>query len=123
MYRHNAERFAPILKPTHTALTAALWSARALDTPLVEQWTVRLTPRETAPICPAPRASGAPLMGSLQMAQELDLKTMDRRLVDRLVRRGEVSEKELEKTLKQLPDVAEEGAAFESKLEGTDSQG
>ncbi len=57
------------------------------------------------------------------MAQELDLKTMDRRLVDRLVRRGEVSEKELEKTLKQLPDVAEEGAAFESKLEDLDSQG
>ncbi|MBS2029827.1 MAG: hypothetical protein JST54_18140 [Deltaproteobacteria bacterium] len=57
------------------------------------------------------------------MAQELDLKTMDRRLVDRLVRRGEVSEKELEKTLKQLPDVAEEGASFESKLEDTGSQG
>src|SRR6185312_7091378 len=24
MYRHNPERFAPILKPTHTALTVAL---------------------------------------------------------------------------------------------------
>ena len=54
---------------------------------------------------------------------EFDLKSMDRRLVDRLVRRGEVSEKELEKLLKQLPDVAEEGAPFESKLEDATSQG
>jgi len=51
------------------------------------------------------------------MAQELDLTRMDRRLVDRLVRRGEVSEKELEKALKQLPDTAAEGVAMDAKLE------
>jgi hypothetical protein len=51
------------------------------------------------------------------MAQELDLKTMDRRLVDRLVRRGEISEKDLEKALKQLPDQTEEAEAVQAKFE------
>ena len=56
------------------------------------------------------------------MAQELDLKNMDRRLVDRMVRRGEISEKELEKVLKQLPDLANEAAPVEAKLERLDTQ-
>jgi len=51
------------------------------------------------------------------MAQELDLSKMDRRLVDRLVRRGELGEKELDKFLKQLPDLADEAAQVEAKLE------
>ena len=54
------------------------------------------------------------------MAAELDLKNMDRRLVDRLVRRGEISEKEVEKTLKQLPDQAEEAEAFQVKFESVE---
>lgn len=56
------------------------------------------------------------------MAQEIDIRNMDRRILDRLVRRGEISEKDVEKTLKQLPDAAEEAAEVESKLEAEDGQ-
>jgi len=51
------------------------------------------------------------------LAQDLDLSKMDRRLVDRLVRRGELGEKELDKFLKSLPDLADEAAQVEAKLE------
>lgn len=56
------------------------------------------------------------------MPQELDIRNMDRRILDRLVRRGEVSEKEVEKVLKQLPDAAEEAAEVDSKLEPVEGQ-
>ena len=49
--------------------------------------------------------------------QELDYRSMDRRILDRLVRRGEVSEKDVEKALKQLPDAAEEAAPVEVKMD------
>jgi hypothetical protein len=51
------------------------------------------------------------------MAEEIDLKEMDRRLVARLVRKGDVSEREVEKALKQLPDVADKAALVDTKLD------
>ncbi len=51
------------------------------------------------------------------MAEEIDLKNADRRLVARMVRRGSVGEKELEKALKTLPDLADKAAAVETAFE------
>ena len=51
------------------------------------------------------------------MAQDIDIRNMDRRILDRLVRRGEVSEKDVEKALKQLPDAAEESAPVDVKMD------
>jgi hypothetical protein len=50
------------------------------------------------------------------MADEIDLKDMDRRLVARLVRKGDVSEREVEKALKHLPDSADKAAPVDTKL-------
>jgi len=51
------------------------------------------------------------------MADEIDLKEVDRRLVARMVRKGDVSEREVEKALKQLPDVADKAALVDTKLD------
>jgi hypothetical protein len=51
------------------------------------------------------------------MAEDIDLKEVDRRLVARMVRKGDVSEREVEKALKQLPDVAEKAAPVDTKLD------
>jgi hypothetical protein len=55
------------------------------------------------------------------MADEIDLKKVDRRLLARMVRRGEVSEREVEKALKQLPDVADQAAPVDTRL-GTEEE-
>jgi hypothetical protein len=51
------------------------------------------------------------------MAEEIDPKTIDRRLVTRMIRKGELSEREVEKSLKQLPDVADKAAPVDTRLE------
>jgi hypothetical protein len=51
------------------------------------------------------------------MAEEIDLKEVDRRLVARMVRKGDVSEREVEKALKQLRDVADKAAPVDTKLD------
>ena len=51
------------------------------------------------------------------MAEEIDLKEVDRRLVARMVRKGDVSEREVEKALKQLPDVADKAEPVDTKLD------
>jgi hypothetical protein len=51
------------------------------------------------------------------MAQDLDLKTLDRRVIDRLLKRGELHDKDVEKFLKQQPDLTEEALSVESKFE------
>jgi len=51
------------------------------------------------------------------MAEEIDLKTMDRRLVTRLIRKGALGEREVEKALKQLPDVADKAAPVDTRLD------
>jgi hypothetical protein len=51
------------------------------------------------------------------MADAIDPKDIDRRLVPRMIRKGELSEREVEKALKQLPDVADKAAPVDTSLE------
>ncbi len=53
------------------------------------------------------------------MAQEkmdIDPKTLDRRVAARLVRRGIITEKELEKAVKAMPDSADKCEPVETQL-------
>jgi hypothetical protein len=54
------------------------------------------------------------------MADPHDSKTLDKRVVHRYVRKGVVDEKEYEKHLKNLPDLAERAAPVEASIEGED---
>jgi hypothetical protein len=47
-------------------------------------------------------------------------RMLDRRVSERYVKRGELAEKDLEKHLKALPDLADEAVPFESKFEARD---
>lgn len=47
---------------------------------------------------------------------DLDLKNLDNRVAARMVRRGQLSEKELEKAYKQLADSAEKAQPVETLL-------
>ena len=51
---------------------------------------------------------------------DLDLKNLDRRVAARMVRKGQLSEKELEKALKQLPDVETKGEVVDTFLDDDD---
>jgi hypothetical protein len=55
------------------------------------------------------------------MANDTEPKDIDRRLVARMVRKGELSEREVEKSLKQLPDVADKAQPVETALEPHES--
>jgi hypothetical protein len=57
------------------------------------------------------------------MAEEIDLRDIDRRLVPRMIRKGELSEREVEKALKQLPDVAANAAPVDTELEPHEGSG
>jgi len=48
---------------------------------------------------------------------EIDPKTLDRRLAARLVRRGIITEKDLEKSMRQLPDLADRAKPVDTALE------
>jgi hypothetical protein len=48
---------------------------------------------------------------------DIDPKTLDRRIAARLVRRGMVTEKELEKAYKGLPDAADKAVPIEVELD------
>jgi hypothetical protein len=54
------------------------------------------------------------------MADPHDSKTLDKRVVHRYVRKGIVDDKEYEKHLKNLPDLAEKAAPVEASIEGED---
>ena len=54
------------------------------------------------------------------MADPHDTKTLDKRVVHRYVRKGIVDDKEYEKHLKNLPDLADEAAPVEASIEGED---
>ncbi len=54
------------------------------------------------------------------MAETQDNKTVDKRVVLRYVRKGIVDEKDYEKLLKNLPDLAEKAAPVEASIEGED---
>lgn len=51
---------------------------------------------------------------------EIDPKTLDRRLAARLVRRGIITEKELEKSVRTLPDAAEKAKSVDTVLDDED---
>jgi hypothetical protein len=48
---------------------------------------------------------------------EIDPKTLDRRLAARLVRRGVITEKELEKSVRTLPDMADKAKPVDTILD------
>ncbi len=51
------------------------------------------------------------------MATDLDLDQLDRRMVDRLIKKGLLSEKDWEKHLKALPDLADSAQPVETEFE------
>jgi hypothetical protein len=54
------------------------------------------------------------------MADEIDRKLLDKRVAQRYVRKGLLDEKEWEKHLKSLPDVAAQAVPVESDLDNDD---
>lgn len=54
------------------------------------------------------------------MADQPSDRNIDKRVVHRYVRKGIVDEKEYEKHLKTLPDLAEKAAPVEASIEGED---
>jgi hypothetical protein len=54
------------------------------------------------------------------MADPHETKTIDKRVAQRYVRKGIVDEKEYEKHLKNLPDLADKAAPVEASIEGED---
>ena len=53
------------------------------------------------------------------MANDTDYRSMDRRVAARMVRKGLLSDKELEKGLKGLPDLADKALPVETVFEET----
>ena len=54
------------------------------------------------------------------MADNIDIKYLDRRTVERYLRSGQIDEKDYEKYLKSLEDVAEKGAPVETMMDDAD---
>ncbi len=54
------------------------------------------------------------------MADPHDNKSLDKRVVHRYVRKGVVDEKDYEKHIKNLPDLADQAAPVEASIEGED---
>jgi hypothetical protein len=54
------------------------------------------------------------------MADQLENKIYDKRVAHRYVRKGVLDEKEWEKHVKGLPDLAEQAAPVEASIEGED---
>lgn len=53
------------------------------------------------------------------MGNDVDYRGMDRRVVARMVRKGILNDKEVEKGLKGLPDLAEKALPIETVFEET----
>jgi hypothetical protein len=51
------------------------------------------------------------------MADTLENKLVDKRVVHRYVKKGRVDEKEYEQHVKKLPDLADQAVAIESEIE------
>jgi hypothetical protein len=51
------------------------------------------------------------------MADTLENRLIDKRVVQRYVKKGVVDEKDLEQHLKKLPDLADQAVAVESEIE------
>ena len=56
------------------------------------------------------------------MAETLDVRLIDRRTWDRYLRNGQLDEKEYERYLKNLPDVAEKGTTVETVMDADEEQ-
>ena len=54
------------------------------------------------------------------MADTYETRMLDKRVTDRYLKRNELSDKELEKHLKALPDLEAEALTIESTLESLD---
>jgi len=54
------------------------------------------------------------------MADEIDRKLIDKRVAHRYVKKGVLDEKDWEKHMKSLPDLAEQAMPVESDLEDDD---
>lgn len=54
------------------------------------------------------------------MSETFENKTIDKRVVHRYLRKGIVDEKEWERHLKALPDVADQAVPVEASIEGED---
>ncbi|HET7755519.1 MAG TPA: hypothetical protein VFK85_16560 [Anaeromyxobacteraceae bacterium] len=52
---------------------------------------------------------------------ELDLKTLDNRLVQRYLRKGLLDQKQYDEYLKTLPDVADQAASVEAAFEPSEA--
>ncbi len=51
------------------------------------------------------------------MAEDIERKLIDKRVVQRYLRKGRLDEKDYEKHLKALPDLAEQAVPIESDLD------
>ncbi len=51
------------------------------------------------------------------MADNLENKLVDKRVVHRYIRKGRVDEKDYDQLLKKLPDLADQAVAVESEIE------
>jgi hypothetical protein len=56
----------------------------------------------------------------MDMADEIDRKLLDKRVAHRYLKKGRLDEKEYEKHLKSLPDLADQAIPIESDLDGID---
>jgi hypothetical protein len=54
------------------------------------------------------------------MPDDTDRKLLDKRVAQRYIRKGRLDEKEWEKHLKTLPDLADQAVPVESDLDGDD---
>jgi hypothetical protein len=57
------------------------------------------------------------------MATKIDMSTLDRRLAERLIRKGELSQAEWDAYVAALPDVAEKAEPISTELETGVMQG
>ncbi|HEX9400625.1 MAG TPA: hypothetical protein VF912_10995 [Anaeromyxobacter sp.] len=57
------------------------------------------------------------------MADQFENKQIDKRVVQRYVRRNVIDEKDYEKHLKALPDLAEQAMPIEALMEGEPEDG
>jgi hypothetical protein len=56
------------------------------------------------------------------MADTLDARLIDRRTWDRYLRNGELDEKEYERYLKNLPDVADKATTVQTVMDASDEE-
>jgi hypothetical protein len=57
------------------------------------------------------------------MADPIETRLIDKRVAHRYVRKGTLDEKEYEKYLKSLPDLADQALTVEASIEGEEPDG